>query len=111
MTKQERGIKSRVAMEYVQRLAPKTKQEEIREGLKGLPVVGTNVAVDQILYYLHSQGVVIKVDKELPQNPYSVATSWPTGIYVTKAEAYKEAQQDILKAGFGVATEPLIKDN
>ena len=46
-----------------------TKQEEIREGLSDL-IYGLAYRppdVDAILRYLHSQGVVIKVDSELPE--------------------------------------------
>jgi len=41
-----------------------TKQEEIREGLEQILIPE---ATQEVLLYLHSQGVVIKVDRELPE--------------------------------------------
>jgi len=50
------------------------KQEEIREGAivslmdyKGFDRVPTEYIIDHVLAYLHSQGVVIKTDYELPE--------------------------------------------
>ncbi len=49
-----------------------TKQEEIREGLIEICRERTSgagkVLAGEILDYLHSQGVVIKVDRELPDD-------------------------------------------
>ena len=107
-----------------------TKQEEIREGIaeflwkrgakhtrfwpfsalekveKESPYLkGTRQAylkkVDQLLSYLHSQGVVIKVERELPQCPSNRDD--------TVRLIWEEAQQAMLNAGF-TATEPLIEE-
>jgi len=59
---------------------------------------------DGILSYLHSKGVVIKVDRELPQCPYN-KLSW--GDY--EQSIYKQGQEDMVKVGYG-AFEPLIKE-
>jgi len=53
--------------------------------------------MDEVLSYLHSQGVVIKVDGE-PKNPFE--HSWMP----VEREAYNRALQDL------VAVEPLIKE-
>lgn len=64
---------------------------------------------DSILYYLHSQGVVIKVEKELPIT---------TGLYgkplpINGSDDYNKGQikgqQDMLDAGY-VAVESLIEE-
>ncbi len=81
-----------------------TKQEEIREGILNWLLCSTNLSqckassgADSILRKLHSQGVVIKVDRELPKvcnklNPIARA----------------DEQQDMLKAGY-IAVEPLVE--
>lgn len=61
--------------------------------------------VPEILTYLHSQGVVLRVDKELPEMP-----KWAVlkGMPISGANGITfVAQQDMLKAGY-VAVEPLI---
>ena len=60
-----------------------TKQEEIREGIKNILSEHFGLAPTQepfvselpnkIIKYLHSQGVVIKVDRELGKTPIGVA--------------------------------------
>lgn len=99
------------------------KQEEIREGIAqnledvfseldhwdcpaecGHKVCLTewrDTLTDELLAYLHSQGGVIKVDKELPA---IVARG-----YFGRAMA-NLTQKDMLKAGF-VAVEPLVVHN
>ena len=85
-----------------------TKQEEIREGVyKQIrsDVVGhsrTSYLAEGIINYLHSQGVVIKVDRELPDNEV-----WHK--VEREFEAYCAGRNDMLKAGY-VAVEPLIKE-
>jgi len=94
-----------------------TKQEEIREGiiniLEPYAFSGTITSSDgyyffcdkaddvitAILSYLHSQGVVIKVERELPPNPYIGMDDF--------AFIYQAAQKDM--AGY-VAVVPLIKE-
>ena len=84
-----------------------TKQEEIREGMENV-IRGyegaerwSGVITDGLLGYLHSQGVVIKVDRELPDMPcYS---------HTREKTAYSRSQEDMLNAGY-VAVEPLIKE-
>ncbi len=68
----------------------------------------------ECLTYLHSQGVVIKVDRELPKNPVMVTDLFG----LSKEEALsknvandclvKLAQQDMLRAGCGFF-EPLVE--
>ncbi len=86
-------------------------REKIREELKvhfrlALAYKGMDSSIaDSLsissLYLLSELDVVIKVDRELPECPY------------TKDElligAYKEAQEDFVEAGY-VATAPLIKE-
>ena len=68
------------------------------------------VLASDILSYLHSQGAVIKVGGELPQNPHELHKR---GTYyyeipdLTIFNVYNQAQQDMLNAGY-VAVEPLI---
>jgi len=86
-----------------------TKQEEIREGIAREYMAATgmeyregdgkrSIFVDQILAYLHSQGCVLKVERELPSYRNAVNKSY---------NDYMLGQEDMLKAGFG-AFEPLI---
>ncbi len=57
--------------------------------------------------HLHSQGVVIKVDRELPDKP--LADDWAEAIKAPRNAFYELAQKDMLKAGY-VAVEPLVKE-
>jgi len=112
-----------------------TKQAEIREGLtllmsecysKELSVCPKHTIfqpqkfLNKLFPYLHSQGVVIKAGRELPENPYKVMVgdvnkSYPNGIpkgYHILQEAgcnegYDEAIKDM--AGY-IAVIPLIDD-
>ena len=59
---------------------------------------------DKILSYLHSQGVVIKVDRELPQ---ITPAEYPV---VPEAIVAQRTQQDMLEAGY-VAVEPIIEED
>lgn len=71
----------------------------------------------ELLAYLHSQGVVIKVERELPGNPF-VFEAHSDGVWVWRLKqenAYERAKEDMLKAGFGIeedgktyAVEPLV---
>lgn len=74
-----------------------TKQEKIREGVLNIVAEPVDITLgqmtDEILSYLHSQGVVLKVERELP-NWFCIALH-PDGC-------------PILKAGC-CAVEPLIK--
>ena len=93
-----------------------TKQEEIREGIasyirlyNGTSTTASEFTSKAILEYLHSQGVVLKVDKELPINPYRFNVHLDAGIYDgLYREKYFEAQQGMVNAGF-TAVEPLIE--
>ena len=67
---------------------------------------------DELLEYLHSQGVVIKAERELPDK----WGEWDGDFKISSRlfdsnseEAYNLAQQDMLRDGY-VATEPLIKE-
>jgi len=94
-----------------------SKQEEIREGMEQIVSdmvygVGAHYTSGEIVAKLQefedSQGVVIKVERELPRN------RWPSGYWATHAhfepthDAVEEAQDDTLKAGFG-AFLPLVE--
>ncbi len=57
------------------------------------------VWADELIKYLHSQGVVRKVERELPSR-FLIITRSPQN-------AYEQAQRDMLKSGY-VAVEPLI---
>ena len=83
-----------------------TKQEDIRGGIAdiifnswGKYEKTTDTAYD-IVAYLHSQGVVIKVERERPENPYidSVYDKWII---------YEDAVDDMNDL---VAVEPLIEE-
>ncbi len=91
-----------------------TKQEEIREGIDRIiqhwnpcaststdwtPLHGGLTVGQDLVNYLHSQGVVIKVDRELPE---------PVGVEILVGAIIHATQQDMLKAGY-VAVEPLVR--
>ena len=87
-----------------------TKQDEIREKIEEIFRNDTQYpswdkATDAVLNYLHSQGVVIKVEKELP------TIDWMDGRAIDRDSpgfrGYQVAQQQMLNAGY-VAVEPLI---
>lgn len=103
-----------------------TKQEKVREeshkiideeictsinGEAWIPDSG----IDRLFNYLHSQDVVFKVDRELPEHPIKVTTY----LGLTEEEAntrqlesdcfMQVIQDEMLKVGY-VATEPLIKE-
>jgi len=96
-----------------------TKQEEIREGIKQiylLPIpdfgrrISTgeeiaNYCADRILQYLHSQGIVIKVEGKLPtdKNLYGVAKD------NLAAGCYCHGQIDMKEDGYE-AVMPLINE-
>ncbi len=88
-------------------------KEEIREGiLKYIRAVVENeteceTQTDAILTKLHSQGVVIKVDRELPDvNQHNSEVVFPFNL--EEICVYKQSQVDMLKAGY-LAVEPLIE--
>lgn len=87
-----------------------TKQEEIREGMVALfHEMGLGETIDsetfqqRILFYLHSQGVVIKVERELPKVRYTVKVYDNTDSR-NIGYAFRKAYE---QAGY-VATEPLV---
>ena len=88
-----------------------TKQEEIREGMVALfHEMGLGETIDsetfqqRILFYLHSQGVVIKVERELSAVTYTItAAITPHELMIIERE-YRKAY-----AGYG-AFEPLIEE-
>jgi len=97
-----------------------TRQEEVEAGIFRHVTWGiTNNKIAEtahkILHYLHSEGMVIKVEKELPKNPINITTD----LGLTEEEAnirqlqnncFVEVIQDqMLQAGW-VAVEPLIKE-
>jgi len=96
-------------------------REEIREGIKKfLQGTAHNGYYDglelRLIEELASQGVVIKVDRELPYATEETVfgrLTWPVPLmdpaHGTYIEVYRLAQQDLGEAGF-VAVEPLIKE-
>ncbi len=103
-----------------------TKQAKIREGLKKLReelrsqcLFGNDdYVINTYLNYLHSQGVVIKVDRELPslQPLRNKLKQWDGKdrgepavyeMYEQELLTTEGAQQDMLEAGY-VAVESLI---
>ena len=98
-----------------------TKQEEIREGMRSRLTYTFDFTTDEItteiLSYLHSQGVVLKVDRELPKLDL-LAIDWvcplnhnPTTPYEKgEVERLKRFAQDVLIYAGYVAVEPLIKE-
>ena len=107
------------------------KQEEIREGIKNLidknthfykgnysPLAGTltssrremwckpSYLADEIFSYLHSQGVVIKVEKELPHKMPAVPNNeWSAGY-----SCGEESMQDIMVEWHNDSLLPLIEE-
>lgn len=101
-----------------------SKQEEIKEGVKDIIIDNSgnisclyteprnlhvelclNIA-DKILSYLHSQGVVIKVDRELPKIPIKAFENYKEH---ELGEKCRLTQRDMLKSGY-VAVEALIRE-
>jgi len=89
--------------------APKkmTKQQEIREWIEmhlrlaPVPLDDIESATTTLLAYLHSKGVVIKVDRELPGNIYK------NHKMANALHVFHGTQQDMLCAGFA-SVEPLF---
>ncbi len=105
--------------------------EDIREGIAAIiktsrkdkfinvPHLDDQIACN-IMAFLHEQGVVRKVDRELPKNAYH-PLGWFYDLYNTyghmgteeadkpETDAYNEAQMDMVVAGY-VAVEPLVKE-
>lgn len=92
-----------------------TRQDKIREGIARAAEAtwyryDHNVVWDEIaksvVSYLHSQGVVIRADRELPTKWWDefIEHDW---VDITLAD--KSLMKGMLKAGF-VAVEPLIKE-
>ena len=94
-----------------------TKQEEIREGMEAIiqkfeddsPEAGYGYEkremVAELRNFLHSKGVVIKVERELPVQP-----SLHSGCESFDHHFDRErAQRHMIEAGY-VAVEPLIKE-
>ncbi len=64
--------------------------------------------VAKILGCLHSQGVVIKVERELPSGGEAVITL-PRAKHLSYWRGYDQSHLDMSRAGY-VATEPLIEE-
>ncbi len=83
-----------------------SKQEEIREGLIELARLAIlnqdppSRLAKEIIEYLHSEGCVLKVERELPSYRNAVNKSY---------NDYMLGREDMLKAGY-VAVEPLIEN-
>ena len=76
------------------------KQAEVRQILEGVSTGG--LSVGEGIRELGIVGCVIKVDRELPE-------LYPWDIDTPMEQSAHEAQQDMLKAGFG-AFDPLIEE-
>jgi len=107
-----------------------TKQEEVRAEIYHILEsyypgndYALGEATTEILVYLHSQGVVLKVEGELPENPYDDCELWDAEYLIYKRKtgglidesgqkegqyAYWCSQVDMDEAGY-VKTEPLIE--
>lgn len=83
-----------------------TKQEEIREGM--ILITKSRPMAYQLLQYLHSEGMVIKVEGELPEQPSDELLKGMAEENLLRSIWYM-GTQDILKAGY-VAVESLIKE-
>jgi len=87
-----------------------TKQEEIREGIA---IILESAGASKkwtlnILEFLRSQGVVIKVDRELPDKNAN-NTWYDDDLGEAGKIGWELGVEDMLKAGY-VAIEPLIKE-
>lgn len=102
------------------------KQDKIKTGLSSIklskisydgkvnyPHFLSPIDIKNILSCLHSRGVVVKVERELPQNPYvdSYQGNDPEAQSVNDAAewSYEEAQKGMKEAGYE-AVESLIAD-
>ena len=90
-----------------------TKQEEIREGvakyINQYSELGLEVCAGMIMDYLHSQGVVIKVERELP-HPWRddcMSAHSKTCETCFNCEILEWAQFDLIEAGL-VVVESLV---
>jgi len=90
-----------------------TKQEEIRGGIEKIrrEALGNDCSgylTDAILNYLHSQGVVIKVERELP-----ILAKWQIELHYPWLKEYQiiaaKQAEFMFNTGY-VAVEPLIKE-
>ncbi len=87
------------------------KWEELSEYHRELYLAGADILIS----YLHRQGVVIKVDRELPKNPIKITdllglTTEEATIRQLESDCFHEVIQDtMLKAGY-VAVKPLVED-
>ena len=75
-------------------------------------------SADKLLTYEHSQGVVIKVDRELPENPNRARNisidehpekTWDVAHSVGWRDGWESGRDDTIDAGY-VAVEPLIEE-
>lgn len=87
-----------------------TKQEEIKEGIKDIlrenhSLINLDGIVAAIQRYEASQGVVIRVDRELPEIPEFDSG----GVCIWSPKQCEEAQRDMLRAGY-VVVESFIKE-
>jgi len=104
------------------RVFDSTKSKEIsrqlREGIKTVILMNVEAlnsdivfkegGLDNVLSYLHSQGVVIKEEGELPENPWHQdGIKYRDGLEDQRI-VYERAQQDMLKAGY-TKWSPLIR--
>ena len=116
-------------------------REEIKEGIMGLLKILSEYCITdeaklisqfrensrdgiatQILEFLHSQGVVIKADRELPENPLSLdyeklpppfdeddSKVTAEDVYLMHYNGIEKGKRLMLKAGY-VAVEPLVDE-
>lgn len=98
-----------------------TRQEEIREGVEGILAVLYNFHLNgdgyakKVIEYLDSEGIVIKVERELPiisleeAAKHDASEPWCSGNFTDSLQEFgRKAQRSMLEAGY-VAVEPLIE--
>jgi len=109
MSKQEE-IREGIAKRHCEGCLPEEQCSEKRVGKKCPEYYET---ADEELGWLHSQGVVIKVERELPLNPFAnqlINKDEQTAYYYwnqSLSASYLEGQEDMLKTGY-VATKSLL---
>ena len=108
MTKQEKILE--YLAEWLEKYCPKHLSTD--SGWAILPEVAKEryrQDASKLLTYLDSQGGVLKVERELPENPYADHVHLDAGKYDgLYRKKYFEAQEDMKAAGFDSAFESLI---
>lgn len=106
----DEGIPRMILMDEITETTTLSKQEVIREGIEHVitvnhPYIASKIT-EEIIKYLHSQGCVLRVDRELPpsranETEWSGKVNWDDG--------YRHAEARYKLAGYH-ATEPLVEE-